>query len=211
MSSLSRASHEHHDRLMPHVDRLAQLGDMLGESVPPGFGEACEAEHRFITGQLLPHIEAIETTLYGELDRLMQGRHSMAPMRREHAELRRLIDSMGDYHELLAQGRTRARRGDRASARALPAACDAARPSRRRAALPARAGPEPIARRDRPARSGHRARHRRTDVARAGPIGRTGYERDVRRSVTASRYRASNSPMSRARSFITAAHSSSAA
>ncbi len=105
MSSLSQAGHEHHDRLMPHVDRLAQLGDMLGESVPSGFGEACEAEHRFITGQLLPHIEAIETTLYGELDRLMQGRHSMAPMRREHAELRRLIDSMGDYHELLEQGR----------------------------------------------------------------------------------------------------------
>lgn len=105
MTSLSQASHEHHDRLMPHVDRLAQLAEMLGESVPPGFGEACEAEHRFITGQLLPHIEAIETTLYGELDRLMQGRHSMAPMRREHAELRRLIDSMGLYHELVTLGR----------------------------------------------------------------------------------------------------------
>jgi hypothetical protein len=102
MTSLSTASHEHHDRLMPHVDRLAELADMLGDSVPPGFGEACEAEHRFITGQLLPHIDAIEMTLYGELDRLMQGRHSMAPMRREHAELRRLIASMGQYHELVS-------------------------------------------------------------------------------------------------------------
>jgi hypothetical protein len=105
MTSLSQASHEHHDRLMPHVDRLAQLAEMLGGPVPAGFVEACEAEHRFITGQLLPHNEAIETTLYGELDRLMQGRHSMAPMRREHAELRRLIDSMGQYHELVTLGR----------------------------------------------------------------------------------------------------------
>jgi len=105
MSSLSQAGHEHHDRLMPHVDRLAELGDMLGDSVPSGFGEACEVEHRFITGQLLPHIEAVETTLYGQLDRLMEGRHSMAPMRREHAELRRLIESMGQYHELVALGR----------------------------------------------------------------------------------------------------------
>ena len=104
MTSLSQASHEHHDRLMPHVERLAQLAGMLGESVPAGFSEACEAEHRFITGQLLPHIEAIETTLYGELDQLMEGRHSMAPMRREHAELRRLIDSMGEYHELVTLG-----------------------------------------------------------------------------------------------------------
>jgi hypothetical protein len=104
VSSLSQASHEHHDRLMPHVDRLARLADMLGDSVPPGFGEACEIEHRFITGQLLPHIEAIESALYGELERLMQGRHSMAPMRREHAELRRLIESMGQYHELVTLG-----------------------------------------------------------------------------------------------------------
>jgi hypothetical protein len=104
MSSLSHASHEHHDRLMPHVDRLAELAEMLGETVAPGFDEACEAEHRFIVGQLLPHIEAIETTLYAELERLMVGRHSMAPMRREHDELRRLIDSMDQYHGLVTRG-----------------------------------------------------------------------------------------------------------
>lgn len=104
MSTLSQASHEHHSRLMPHVDRLAQLAEQLGESVPAGFAAACEAEHHFITAQLLPHIEAIELTLYGELDRLMAGRHSMAPMRREHAELRRLIDSMGQYHDLVIRG-----------------------------------------------------------------------------------------------------------
>jgi hypothetical protein len=104
MSSLSQATHEHHDRLMPHVDRLAELAQMLGDTVPPEFGPACEAEHHFIVGQLLPHIEAIETTLYAELDRLMEGRHSMAPMRREHADLRRLIESMGQYHEMVTAG-----------------------------------------------------------------------------------------------------------
>jgi hypothetical protein len=56
-------------------------------------------------GQLLPHMEAIETTLYGELDRLMEGRHSMAPMRREHVELRRLIESTGQYHDVVTSGR----------------------------------------------------------------------------------------------------------
>lgn len=104
MSSLAQVSHEHHDQLMPHVDRLAQLAEMLGDTVAPEFGAACEAEHRFIVGQLLPHMEAIETALYAELDRLMEGRHSMAPMRREHAELRRLIESAGKYHELVTTG-----------------------------------------------------------------------------------------------------------
>ena len=87
--------HEHHDRLIPHVDQLARLAGMIDEGITPEFLVQCEAEHRFIVGQLLPHMEAIETTLYGELDRLMEGRHSMAPMRREHAELRRLIDADG--------------------------------------------------------------------------------------------------------------------
>jgi hypothetical protein len=102
---LAQASHEHHDRLVAHVDRLAGLAGELDGGVTPGFLEACEAEHRFIVGQLVPHMEAIETTLYGELERLMEGRHSMAPMRREHATLRRLIESTGQYHDLVTSGR----------------------------------------------------------------------------------------------------------
>ena len=105
MDPLSHASHEHHDRLIPHVEQLARLAQMIDEGITPEFLEACEAEHRFIVGQLLPHMEAIESTLYGELDRLMEGRHSMAPMRREHAELRRLIESTSQYHDLVTTGR----------------------------------------------------------------------------------------------------------
>lgn len=105
MDPLARASHEHHDRLITHVDRLAQLAADLDAGVTSAFLEACEAEHRFIVEQLLPHMEAIESTLYGELERLMGGRHSMAPMRREHADLRRLIDATGRYHDLVTSGR----------------------------------------------------------------------------------------------------------
>lgn len=104
MDPLTQASHEHHDRLLPHVDRLAELARMIDEGITPEFLIACEVEHRFIVGQLVPHMEAIETTLYGQLERLMEGRHSMVPMRREHAELRRLIESTGQYHEAVASG-----------------------------------------------------------------------------------------------------------
>jgi hypothetical protein len=86
------------------VDRLAALAADLDAGVTPAFVEACEVEHRFILEQLVPHMEAIESTLYGELERLMEGRHSMAPMRREHAELRRLIDATGRYHGAVMSG-----------------------------------------------------------------------------------------------------------
>jgi hypothetical protein len=104
MSSIAQVSHEHHDRLMPHVDALAELAASLGDRAPEGFAAVCEAEHRFLVEQLLPHMEAIETVLYDELERLMAGRHTMGPMREEHAELRRLVDALGRYHALLARG-----------------------------------------------------------------------------------------------------------
>ncbi len=104
MDPLSQVSHEHHDRLILHVDNLARLAESIDDGITPSFLQACETEHRFILGQLLPHMEAIEATLYGELDRLMEGRHTMAPMRREHAELRRLIESTGQYHDQVASG-----------------------------------------------------------------------------------------------------------
>lgn len=104
MDPLARTSHEHHDRLIAHVDRLAELAGELDGGITPGFIEACEGEHHFIVEELLPHMEAIESTLYGELERLMQGRHSMASMRREHDALRRLVDSLAGYHDLVVGG-----------------------------------------------------------------------------------------------------------
>jgi iron-sulfur cluster repair protein YtfE (RIC family) len=85
------ASTEHHARLAPHVDRLVVTADLIGTAPAPqvraGLDEACA----FLTGLLLPHMEAAERALYPELERLMQNRHSMTPMRREHQEIRALV------------------------------------------------------------------------------------------------------------------------
>jgi len=104
LRSLPKTTHEHHDRILPHVDRLPQLAEMLGRVPTPEFAAAFDEEYRFIVGQLVPHMAAIETTLYGELERLMGTRHSMAPMREEHAHLRRLIGVLGEYRLLVFHG-----------------------------------------------------------------------------------------------------------
>lgn len=95
--SLETTSHEHHATIFAHVERLPPVADMIGHADIDEFSVAFEPEYRFITEQLVPHIDAIETTLYGPLERLMEGRHSMDPMRREHQALRRLIDLLGGY------------------------------------------------------------------------------------------------------------------
>ncbi len=105
MSSLPRAGHEHHERIRAHLDRLPALFDLLEERpVPADFGPRFATEYDFITGTLWPHVEVVEANLYPQLERLMQNRHSMAPMRREHQELHGLIESMGRYQDRVAAG-----------------------------------------------------------------------------------------------------------
>jgi hemerythrin-like domain-containing protein len=105
MRSLPDTSHEHHERIEPHVDRLPELAEMIGHATPEAFSAAFQEECSFIIGRLVPHMEAIETTLYGRLEQVMGKRHSMAPMRREHEELRGLFKSLCRYSELVAEER----------------------------------------------------------------------------------------------------------
>jgi iron-sulfur cluster repair protein YtfE (RIC family) len=86
--SLPHVAHEHHERLMQHVDEMPATGAMILsapiEELRPRLTETSE----FLNNLLIPHMEAAEATLYPELERMMQNRHSM---RREHAEIRRLV------------------------------------------------------------------------------------------------------------------------
>jgi hypothetical protein len=99
MSSLRTTSEEHHAKLLPHVDRLLMLADMVGHVDCSAVHALFDEEYGFVVGRLVPHMEAIERTLYGRLEELMEGRHSMAPMRREHEAMADLVAELGRYRE----------------------------------------------------------------------------------------------------------------
>lgn len=90
------------------LDGLPTLADMLGERPRPArFEERFASLLAFMHGTLLPHMEVVEETLHPELDRLMQNRHSMAQMRREHGDIRALptrLDTFGQAVEADALG-----------------------------------------------------------------------------------------------------------
>jgi hypothetical protein len=102
--TLTDTSHEHHGRIKEHVDRLPGIADLIGRTDEAALRAAFLPEAEFITGRLVRHMNAVETTFYGPLERLMVGRHSMAPMRHEHEELLRLVDALGDYAATLRDG-----------------------------------------------------------------------------------------------------------
>lgn len=89
--ALQGVAHEHHDTMLPHVDALAAIADEIGISPASDLAERLAGEQRFLTGQLIPHMERAEQSLHPALERLMQNRHSMTPLRREHEQIRALI------------------------------------------------------------------------------------------------------------------------
>lgn len=94
--TLPRVVHEHHDELIRHVDALAEIADSIGSVPADELSQRLRAERSFVTGQLLPHMEQTEATLYPELERLLQNRHSMTPMRHEHEQLRRMTAELAE-------------------------------------------------------------------------------------------------------------------
>ena len=91
--TLPRVAHEHHERLLHHVDQMPAIGELLLTGDAAEVKASADAMSAFLLETLLPHVEAAERALYPELERMLQNRHSMSPMRREHTELRRLVQS----------------------------------------------------------------------------------------------------------------------
>ncbi len=94
MHALPIAGRLHHAELSEILDTLPPLAAEL-DAPQPGLSMRLVDAYDRIADQVVPHMEQAEATLYPQLERLMQNRHSLTPMRREHAEVRRLIDELG--------------------------------------------------------------------------------------------------------------------
>ena len=111
MHALPIAGRLHHAELSQIIDALPALANEL-DTPQPGLSVRLVDAYDRIADQLVPHMEQAETTLYPQLERLMQNRHSMTPMRREHAQARLMIDELGALagRDLTLANRLRLRR-----------------------------------------------------------------------------------------------------
>jgi Hemerythrin HHE cation binding domain len=96
METLPKVTHEHHELLLVHVDELAAIAGVVGSAPADELETRLAAESRFIASHLVPHMERAEVAIYPELERLLQNRHSMTPMRREHEGLRDRIRELDE-------------------------------------------------------------------------------------------------------------------
>jgi hemerythrin-like domain-containing protein len=106
-ATLLHVSIEHHDRLMHHVDAMPGVGDLVGQAPLTELQPRIDELTAFLNEHLLPHVSASEQTLYPELERMLQNRHSMSPMRREHDQIRGLIFELVRLQDRLHDGALR--------------------------------------------------------------------------------------------------------
>ena len=90
-ASLPQVAQEQHERLTHDLDAMTSVGDLVGTASVAELRPRIAETAVFLTDLLVPHMEAAERTLYPELERMLQNRHSMTPMRREHHEVRQLV------------------------------------------------------------------------------------------------------------------------
>ncbi len=103
--SLPQVAHEHHERILAHVNRMPEMADALLTASADDVRASVVATAEFLNGTLLPHVDAAERSVYPELERMFQNRHSMRPMRNEHDEVRRLVGEYGKLSADLREGR----------------------------------------------------------------------------------------------------------
>ena len=104
-ASLPHVAHEHREHLLHQIDRMPKTGDMVGTALPAELRQRIDETHVFLTEVLIPHMAAAEAALYPELERMFQNVHSMAPLRREHAEVRRSTAELARIREHLGEQR----------------------------------------------------------------------------------------------------------
>ena len=94
MHTLADTIHEHHDQLFPRVDDLLETARLVGNASCEELRPRVLALRSFLAGTLLPHMEASERAVYPRLEMLLSDSGALAPLRREHKEVRLLADQL---------------------------------------------------------------------------------------------------------------------
>jgi hypothetical protein len=117
MHTLADTIHEHHDQLIPRVDDLLETARLVGTASCDELRPRVLALRSFLTGTLLPHMEASERAVYPRLEMLLSDSGALAPLRREHGEVRHLVDELDRL--CVAHGDGPYRRGEALALRRL--------------------------------------------------------------------------------------------
>lgn len=90
-----------HRELLPQIDALASTADIAGVATEDELRDRVSEAHRFLTHHLVPHAQAEDAVLYPAVERAMNAPGATETMRRDHVEVVRYVEALG---EIVADG-----------------------------------------------------------------------------------------------------------
>ncbi len=95
MGRLTQPLRDEHKELLPHIELLRTVADVIGEAPIASLRRSVDEAYAFLTHHLLPHAQAEKRALYPVVGRLMGAPEATATMSRDHVEVSRLIQELG--------------------------------------------------------------------------------------------------------------------
>ncbi len=94
MAKVTAPLREEHKELFPHVTRLREAADAVGERAPDEVRERVGAALNFLVHFLIPHAKAEDAALYPVVQKLLGAPGATATMSRDHLEVGRLTSEL---------------------------------------------------------------------------------------------------------------------
>ena len=104
MANVTQPLREEHRELYPHVEELRVVADKVGKVPVEALRHDVDSAYTFLAHHLIPHAYAEDHALYPVVDRLMGSSRATATMSRDHVEVGRLTDELGELRGKLTSG-----------------------------------------------------------------------------------------------------------
>ena len=101
MIQLTQPLRDEHKELLPHVKQMQVVADMVGNAPLASLRQEIDETYLFLTHHLTPHAQAEERALYPVVGRLMGAPEATDTMSRDHVEIARLTEQLGELRSHL--------------------------------------------------------------------------------------------------------------
>ncbi len=109
MNTLTQPLRDEHKELFPHVDRIRQVAELIGEVSVAEIRGGVDEVYDFLANHLKPHAEAEEAALYPVVQKALGSPGATKTMTRDHVEVGAYIEELASLRNgLTGEGLTAA-------------------------------------------------------------------------------------------------------
>ena len=94
MNTLTQPLRDEHKELFPHVDRIRQVAELIGEAPVAEIRRGVEEVYDFLANHLKPHAEAEDVALYPVVQKVLGSPDATKTMSRDHVEVGFYIEEL---------------------------------------------------------------------------------------------------------------------